>query len=412
MREGNTSITKELKNILSDYITKDSAEELIKAIETEDFLSGNKVLELSELNKSQVGYDPPKGMDYRLLIDKIITHSENHLSEERYSNLLLDLSQLMLFAGEMAYSLEIVQNLQNNLESKNNLKPILAETNLMISKIYWSQAYWEECEFYISEATRIFAAISSKSGLAKCENMLGTFYGEKGEFDKAQKHLENALTLLETDDLSSHAMILTNLGIINTINGDYESAIWNYKNSIAKFEKLDDIRRLSRVYHNLGMLYSQMKNYDAALEEFNKCITVSMDNNYLSNCAVAYIGKSYIYTKLKNSALANAYTDKAMEIAYKINDTLSIADIYKIKGMIQNDMDNFQLSEEFFENSIRLNNDIESKLNEAESSAELGTLLENTGREDEARSYLESAVIFFKGLKDESILAGLVEKSI
>ncbi len=66
----------------------------------------------------------------------------------------------------------------------------------MISKIYWSQAYWEECEFYISEATRIFASLSSKSGLAKCENMLGTFYGEKGEFDKAQKHLENALVLL------------------------------------------------------------------------------------------------------------------------------------------------------------------------------------------------------------------------
>ncbi len=137
-----------------------------------------------------------------------------------------------------------------------------------------------------------------------------------------------------------------------------------------------------------------------------------MDNNYLSNCAVAYIGKAYVYTKLKNSALANAYTDKAMEIAYKINDTLSIADIYKIKGMIQNDMDNFQLSEEFFENSIRLNNDIESKLNEAESSAELGTLLQNTGREGEANQYLESAANFFEGLKNVNFSVGLVNKSI
>ena len=155
-----------------------------------------------------------------------------------------------------------------------------------------------------------------------------------------------------------------------------------------------------------------MEKYDDALEEFNKCITISKDMDYLSNCAVAYIGKAYIYTQQKNSALAEAYTDKAMEIAYKINDTLSIADIYKIKGMIQNDMDNFQLSEEFFENSIRLNNDIESKLNEAESSAELGTLLQNSGREDEAKPYLESAIVFFKGLKNENLLAGLVAKSI
>ena len=137
-----------------------------------------------------------------------------------------------------------------------------------------------------------------------------------------------------------------------------------------------------------------------------------MDNNYLSNCAVSYIGKAYVYTKLKNSALAHAYTDKAMEIAYKINDTLSIADIYKIKGMIQNDMDNFQLSEEFFENSIRLNKDIESKLNEAESSAEFGKLLKENDREDEAKQYLESAVNFFNGLKNDNLLNGLVERSI
>ena len=147
-----------------------------------------------------------------------------------------------------AYSLEIVQDLQSKLESKNSFESILAETNLMISKIYWSQADWDECEFYISEAIRIFESLSNEPGIAKCENMLGTLYGEKGDFDKAQEHLNNALALMNNDDqLSSHAMILTNLGIINTINGDYEKAAWNYKNATEKFKKLNDVRRLSRV---------------------------------------------------------------------------------------------------------------------------------------------------------------------
>ena len=155
-----------------------------------------------------------------------------------------------------------------------------------------------------------------------------------------------------------------------------------------------------------------MGKYDEALDEFNKCISHSLDNEYLSNCAVAYIGKAFIYTKLKNSALADAYTDKAMEIAYKINDTLSIADIYKIKGIVQTEMDNFQLSEEFFENSLRLNKDLESKLNAAESSAELGKLLQKNQREEEAKPYLDSAVSFYKEIKEEDIAASLVEKSI
>ena len=155
-----------------------------------------------------------------------------------------------------------------------------------------------------------------------------------------------------------------------------------------------------------------MENYDAALEAFNKCITLSLENDYLSNCAVAYIGKSFIYTKMKNPALADAYTDKAMEIAYKLNDTLSIADIYKVKGMVQNDMNNFELSEELFENSIRLNKDIESRLNEAESSVQLGELLQKNNRNEEAKPYLESATDFFSKMKNEKIKPGLVEQGI
>jgi tetratricopeptide (TPR) repeat protein len=155
-----------------------------------------------------------------------------------------------------------------------------------------------------------------------------------------------------------------------------------------------------------------MENFDAALDEFNKCITVSIENDYLSNCAVAYIGKAFIYTKLKNPALADAYTDKAMEIAYKLNDTLSIADIYKIKGMIQNDMNNFELSEELFENSIRLNKDIESKLNEAESCVQLGELLEKNNRIEEAKPFIAAAEKIFNGFKSNKITTGLVEQSI
>jgi tetratricopeptide (TPR) repeat protein len=207
-------------------------------------------------------------------------------------------------------------------------------------------------------------------------------------------------------------MILTNLGIINTIHGDFQKAIWNYKTSIEKLDKLNDARRLSRVYHNVGMLYTRMEKYDDALDEFNKCISLSLDNDYLSNCAIAYIGKAFIYTKLKNPQLADAYTDKAMEIAYKINDTLSIADIYKIKAMIQSDLENFELSEELFENSIRLNKDMDNKLNEAESSAELGKLLDENERQEDAKHFKDSANNYFNKINCEKITAGLIEKPI
>jgi hypothetical protein len=42
----------------------------------------------------------------------------------------------------------------------------------------------------------------------------------------------------------------------------------------------------------------------------------------------------------------------------------------------------------------------------------LGTLLQNTGRKEEANHYLESAANFFEGLKNVNFSVGLVNKSI
>ena len=413
MAEINNFIMKELQELLENYLTKSSCEDLINMLATGTSMHITSENVLSDSDKDNLEYELQNGINHRIILDKVITYSSNLLPKEKYYRLMLEISQLMFFAGEISYSLEIAEDLLSQIQSERDQESIMAETNLMISKIYWAQAYWEDCKYYVSEAKKIYKSLNSKSGLAKCENMLGTFYGERGEFNEAENHLEKALEYLNTeDDLSLRSMIFTNLGIINTINKDYEKAIWNYKNASNTFNALNDTRRLARVYHNIGMLYSKMENYDAALDEFNKCITLSLENDYISNCAVAYIGKAFIYVKLKNQALAEAYTDKAMQLAYKLNDTLSIADIYKVKGMIQNDLNNFELSEEMFENSIRLNKDIDSKLNEAESSIQMVELLKKSNRVSEAKPYLETAQTFFNGLKSEKKTAGLVELSI
>ena len=398
MTNNNENIVSDFKELIQKYLTNESAEILMKKF-NEDIFSNNNAEVFSSLEKSHVENQLTPSTSYRLMIDRILTQSEKLLTTENYYRMHLDLSQLMLFTGENAYALEIAEILSNNLNTGDEYPILRAETSLMISKIYWNQSLWEDSNYYISEAMQIFLSVSNKPGLAKCENMLGTLYGEMGRFEKAKIHFENALVFLRgEEDMHTSAMILTNLGIINTIQGDYEKAIWNYKNSTIKFEKLNDTRRLSRTYHNIGMLLTRMNNYDAALEEFNKCITHSLANNYLSNCAIAYIGKAFIYSKLKNSPLADAYTDKAMQIACKINDTLSIADIYKIKGMIQNDLDNFQLSEELFENSIRLNRDIENQLNEAESSEEMAKLLQKVDRKEDANKYNKAAENYYQNV--------------
>ncbi len=392
MNNNTEKILTHVKDVLINFLSQSDADEFIKAVKVYAKSFEKIDADISDLDQQHINYQLPDGVDERVIVDKIITLSERLLLKEKYYSLLLELAQLMIKIGNQAFALEILTDLKNSIGNNQEFKISNGEANLLISKIYWTQAQWEDCEFYLEEAYSSFKSVNYTKGFAKCENMLGTLFGEKGEFKKAIDHFESALVMLkESDDLSTQAMILTNIGIINTIYGEYEKAIWNYKDSIEKFKTLNDNSRVARVYHNIGMLYTRMGEYYLALEQFNSSITLSIENNYQSNSAVSYIGKAYVYTKLKNLQLADAFTDKAMEIACKLNDTLSIADIYRIKGIIQSNLNNFELSEELFENSIRLNDDFESKYNKAESTQELGNLLKQDHRKTEAEIHLKSA---------------------
>jgi tetratricopeptide (TPR) repeat protein len=400
MNNNTEKIIEQVKKVLLNFLSQSDADEFIKAIQIHANSFSELNEKISDLDKEQVNMNFTEGISERVIVDKIITLAEKLLLKEKYLGLLLELAQIMIKIGNQSYALEILTDMKNVIGGEGEFRVQQGEANLLVSKIYWSQAQWSDCDFYLTEAYNNFKLAEFDKGYAKCENMLGTLYGEKGEFKKALAHFEAALDYLkESDDISTQAMILTNLGIIYTIYGDFEKAIWNYKDSIEKFQKLNDKNRMARVYHNIGMLYTRLKEYYLALENFNNSITLSIENQYLSNCAVSYIGKAYIYTKLKNLPLAEAFTDKAMEFACKLNDTLSIADIYRIKGIIQSNLNNFDLSEEFFENSIRLNDDFDSKFNKAESDQELGELLNQKNRKDEAEVHLKSAEQIFKDIK-------------
>ena len=85
-------------------MTEAFSREFITNLREDNSVDNNEVSDLNELDKSQVEYEVPKGIDHRLMIDKMITHCENDLTEEKFYNLLLDLSHLILHSGEVSFS--------------------------------------------------------------------------------------------------------------------------------------------------------------------------------------------------------------------------------------------------------------------------------------------------------------------
>ncbi len=395
----NLSLIPELKEILNQYLPKKDIQKFIARLEGKP--SDKDILE----DYLQLEAEINEGSDIRAQIDMVITFAEENLESEKLNEFLLQLGRLMIDNGELDIAEEINKDLLSKPSQNESVDSVKASAYLSLAKINWTQGIWDEALRYTRKAYYIYTNTNDNIGCAKCENMFGTIYGERGEISKAAAHFERGKAYLyNNQDPETKAMFETNLGILYNMQGDYPKALKNYRNSLRIYKQLGNTKLVARVIHNIGMVKTKMKNYDGALEDFNKSINLSLKHNYLSNCAISYVAKAYIYSQTGRPELAEIFTDKAMEIAYKLNDTLTIADIYRVKGLIQKNLGDLDFAEELFENSIRLNKDKMNKINEAEASQELGEIYEESNKTENAKTHIKKALNYYKKIKAEKLI--------
>ncbi len=346
----------------------------------------------------------------RIETDLLITFAEAKLKLNNFLEFLLSLGQKTISAGEFSLAIDINEKLLAETKNKKQYLGISANAYLSLGELYSMQAQWQLSFNNIKKAKKHFEKQNNFYGLAKCENMLGTIYGEIGDLKKAKKHFEKSLSLNENKtDISLTGTIEVNLGIINTIQGNYELALTYYQRALLYFQRLSNLKRVAEINHNIGMTYLKINKFETAINNFDESITTSLQSGSYTTLGITYVSKAYLYTLKKDFSLAEAFGDKAMEICYKINDKLSIAEIYKVKGIIQRSKQNFETSENYLLTSLRINTEVGNKLNFAETSFELGLLYKSLGDKKKSKSYFDNAAKYFKSIDAQPDLQAIVE---
>ena len=293
----------------------------------------------------------------------------------------------------MEIASQIYTRILSKIRNEDQLENIAGHSLLALGEINSRQAKWNKSISYIKLAKKHFDRQNNIKGIAKCNNMLGAMYGDRCNIKKAKEFFESSLSFLNPKaDIALIGMIETNIGILNSIKGDYDDSLLYYQRALIKYEQLKDILRMSQLRHNLGMLHTQKKEYTAAIREFDRSILISTKAGFLPNLALSYLSKSFVYAKSNDLPLASAFADKSFEMCRKLNDRLSIADIYKIKGIIERKLKHYDLAENYFLTSFRLNTELENILNQAETLSELGELYTELNNKTEAKKSLNAAL--------------------
>ncbi len=397
----------ELNRFLKAYLEDDSFDHLKERLDLPEKKSDPVSEKINDFYKEQLQIDNSQARD-RVKIDRIITFSEKNLSPEKFCKLLVELGRICLSEGKIDLANEIFR--KANKRSNNDITK--AESLLGLADVFSRKAQWSRSFEAIKEAIRLFKTNNEFRGVAKCENLLGTLYGELGNISKAKKHLQTSLSLIDRDeDLELAANLYTNLGILYHIQ-EFNNDSINYLNrALSIYIKLGNNKCASEVSLNIGLVHYEASNYEAALVALDSAIDTAKTGAFLSVLCLTYLAKAQVLIMFNNFYYASEFANKALELSHNLDDKLTLADLYKIKGIIEKRLGNFETSETYLLNSLRINQSLNNEMNIAETSLELGLLYEKMNDSQSKNSYLEKSHKYFKNIEAQTKV-GSIEKML
>lgn len=397
----------ELNRFLKAYLEGDSFDHLKERLDLPEKKPDSISEKINDFYKEQLQIDNTQAKD-RVKIDRIITFSEKNLSPEKLCKLLVQLGRICLSEGKIDLSNEIFR--KANKLSNNDLTK--AESLLGLADVFSRKAQWSRSFEAVKDAMRLFKTNNEFRGVAKCENLLGSLYGELGNIPQAKKHLQTSLSLIDRDeDLELAANLYTNLGIVYHIQEFDNDSINHLNKALSIYTKLGNSKCASEVSLNIGLVHYEANNYEAALVALDSAIEIAKTGGFLSVLCLTYLAKAQVLIMFNNFYYASEFANKALELSHNLDDKLTLADLYRIKGIIEKRLGNFKTSETYLLNSLRINQSLNNEMNIAETSLELGLLYEKMNDSQSKNSYLEKSHKYFKNIEAQTKV-GSIEKML
>lgn len=330
-----------------------------------------------------------------------------------YSEKYLDRNQLILFYYKLAFILkiynknelavklllQILNNIDKSAENKED-QLFIAQCNLHLADIYSYLAIWKNVDKHYKIAKNLFEELGDYSGLAECEFVYGSVYLEKGDLHAAFIRFENTKRYLKNiENRLLWAKLTNNLGIYNSIKGNFDESKKYLENALKEFESLNLLPFQAEVKLNLGIVAYRQKKFDTAESNFEDAKFLAIRSLSIQTVALALMYKSQVNLSKGNYKTALKIIEQSTAISYQINDTLTIADLFKLNGIVLKELERFDAAEDMLLTSLRINNELGNKLNYAETSVELGYLYKSIKKTELAIKYFTIALEYFKKIE-------------
>lgn len=229
------------------------------------------------------------------------------------------------------------------------------------------------------------------------------------ETDRAARSLQEGLDLAKKlGDRRVEANVLSGLGLIAEIQGNYAEAVTNYQQALAIRQKLNDLRGAAGMHINLGNAYESLGRLDSAISNHRQSLVLFEQMHDTVRMARAYTNISGVVEEGGDYPNAFIELNKARLLLEAKDDDATIAKVYTKLGHNRFEMDLYQQAKEWYEKSLRIRYKLQDQVDIAEGLTDLANALDELGSPDSTRlaiRYYDQTLAIYRTLDDRPRLA-------
>jgi tetratricopeptide (TPR) repeat protein/predicted Ser/Thr protein kinase len=267
---------------------------------------------------------------------------------------------------------EALRNYQQALDIKRRLgdKGGVAQTLTLMAETEQPAGKLEAALKDFQEALRLRRELGDKLNVARILQDLGNFYENIGKYDEALSVSKEALPIVrEAGDRRNEAGCVNNIGWIYLDKGDYDNAMIYFQQALQLEEKVGSPGDTANTLYNIGETYARTGQYGHGVDYYLKALSLWRKAGDKSGVAYASYGLGTVFSyQGRYGAALNAEQDA-------LNSWLETKDQGYWLPQIQ---------------------------------ASYGNALTLLGQPDKAQQNLDKAMGTARGLKNESLMARIL----
>lgn len=233
--------------------------------------------------------------------------------------------------------------------SKSSDVPNMAREYVLLGDNYCGGKSLEKGVQHYGEALSLYRSINQARGIADVTSKLAVMCDEDGDYELAKRYYVETLQAVRAlQNVSREVAALLSLSGTLMKDKEWDRAKKHLEEAVGVCERENDDIHAGEVYQHLGLAYMNLQDYSTARAYYEKAYEFYKRQNNNLSLTFVYCSLGHVCARLEDYNAAAKHYEGAIESYEKMGDWQHLASVYNNLGFINSNRQNYSLAEEDF----------------------------------------------------------------